>query len=109
MLKSTTFRRHYLSMGCQCVKDENKWKEMVHDVLKRENIMPTPEHYKVLDLVRYFYLEKERAPSVKEICEYNGLSFSEFFSLFPDWPHTLFIIDSIVAIVLDIPIWNVEI
>jgi len=110
MLKSTIFRRHYLAMGPRCVREEEVWQKLVDDVLKREGISPvTPNHYQVLAQVRTYYLEKERAPSVKEICSNTGLSLGDFFALFPDWPHTLFIIDSIAAVVLDIPIWNVEI
>lgn len=110
MLKSTTFRRRYLGMGPCCVKEDKIWDELVQDVLKREGIKPiTNDHYKVLTQVRTYYLERERAPSVREICSQSGLSLADFFALFPDWPHTLFIVDSIVAVVLGIPVWNVEI
>lgn len=109
MLKSIIFRRRYLAMGSRCITEEDVWHELVQDVLKREGITPvTSDHYKVLLNVRNYYLEKKRAPTVREICSNTGLSFGEFFALFPDWPHTLFIIDSIVAVVLEIAIWNVE-
>ncbi|KJS81770.1 MAG: hypothetical protein JM58_16190 [Peptococcaceae bacterium BICA1-8] len=110
MLKSTIFRRRYLSMGARCIKDGEIWKQVVQDVLKRDNINPiTSRHHDVMNCVRKYYLEKERAPSVVEICEFTGLTLKDFFSLFQDWPHTLFITDSIVSLVLGIPVWNVEI
>lgn len=97
-------------MGSCCVTKDEIWNELVLDVLNREGISPVNlDHFRVLTEVRTYYLKKERAPSVKEICANTGLSLGEFFALFPDWPHTLFIIDSIVAVVLNIPIWNVEI
>lgn len=108
MLKASGFRRHYLAMGSQCIYDEKTWQELVQDVLKRENIKPHKEHFEVMNCVRRFYLKNERAPSVGEICNYTGISLEDFFILFPDWLHTLFIADSIVSIVLEIPVWNVE-
>jgi len=110
MLKSTIFRRKYLAMGSCCIQEQEIWDKVVADIMQREKIHPvTPGHVQVMDCVRKFYLEKERAPSVQEICNYTGLSLESFFSLFPDWPHTLFLTDSIASLVLGLPIWNVEI
>ncbi|MFZ7103900.1 MAG: TusE/DsrC/DsvC family sulfur relay protein [Peptococcaceae bacterium] len=110
MLKSTIFRRKYLAMGPCCIREEKIWSKVVEDILQRENIQPiTPEHYAVMNCVRKFYLEQERAPSVREICDDTGFKLGIFFALFPDWPHTLFITDSIVSVVLGLPVWNVEI
>lgn len=108
MLKATNIRNHYLALGSCCIKNEETWWKFVEDVFKRENITATPEHYQVLDCVRSFYLEKDRAPSVGEICSYTGIPMERFFTLFQDWLHTLFIVDNIVSNVLEIPIWNVE-
>ncbi|MBZ4688116.1 MAG: dissimilatory sulfite reductase related protein [Clostridia bacterium] len=108
MLPSSLIRRRYLAKGPRCIKDEKIWDELVNDVLtKLENITTvTSEHHQVMSCVRKYYLDKERAPTVREICSATGFSLDKFFDLFPDWPHTLFNIDCIVCTVLGIPYWN---
>jgi sulfur relay (sulfurtransferase) DsrC/TusE family protein len=102
-------RRHYLSLGPDCIRDEKIWQEMVESILSKEGIAPiTPRHRQVMSIVRKSYLERERAPSVRELCTLAGLTLSDFFALYPDWPHTLFIVDSIVSQVLGIPIWQMD-
>lgn len=110
MFRSSFIRRRYLAKGPSCIHEEKIWDQLVSDVLtKLEGIDPvTSEHRLVLSYVREYYLNKKRAPSVREICSLTGLSLDKFFSLFPDWPHTLFNIDCIVCTVLGLPFWNVE-
>ncbi|CAA7603306.1 DsrC-like domain protein [Acididesulfobacillus acetoxydans] len=106
---SSAVRRHYLSLGPVCVKDENIWDEMISKILVKEGIaVITSEHRKVMAAVRTSYLERERAPSVKEICELTGLTLSAFFNLYTDWAHTIFVIDGIVSTVLGIPFGSFE-
>ncbi|KUO66353.1 MAG: hypothetical protein APF84_18170 [Gracilibacter sp. BRH_c7a] len=111
MLPSSSIRRKFLAKGTSCITDEHIWKQMVYKVLtKLEKISPvTDQHYLVMRYVREYYLKKNRAPSVKEICTLTGFSMAEFFALFPDWPHTLFNLDCIVCTVLGLPYWNFEI
>ena len=111
MLPSSSIRRKYMAKGQACIRDEQIWEQLVYRILtKLENIDPViDEHYLVMKHVRTYYLEKGRAPSVKEICTLTGFSMDKFFGLFPDWPHTLFNIDCIVCAVLGLPSCNVEI
>jgi len=106
----STLRKKYMDQGPSCIKDEQVWEELVHNILtKVEKIDPiTAEHYLVMKYVRQYYLEKKRAPSVKEICTLTEFSMDKFLGLFPDWPHTLFNIDRIVCIVLGLPCWNIK-
>ncbi|MBS3970859.1 MAG: TusE/DsrC/DsvC family sulfur relay protein [Clostridia bacterium] len=107
---SSLARREFMIKGPTCVKDEQIWEQLVHEVLthleKVERV--TDEHYIVMGHVRKYYLEKGRAPSIFEICTLTGFSMKQFLELFPDWPHTLFNIDFIVCTVLDLPLWNIE-
>ncbi|MFZ5754812.1 MAG: TusE/DsrC/DsvC family sulfur relay protein [Bacillota bacterium] len=108
-LLGSQLRRRYLAIGPDCIKEDSLWEEMVQEILKKEGIETiSPRHRQVMDYVRKYYLEKERAPSVRELCSLTGLSLGEFFALFSDWPHTLFFLDSIVSQVLGIPVWQVE-
>ncbi|ATW27521.1 TusE/DsrC/DsvC family sulfur relay protein [Candidatus Formimonas warabiya] len=102
-------RRHYLYLGAICVEDEKIWQEMTECILTKEGIDPiTPRHREIMAFLRQYYLERQRSPSVREICAQTNSTSGDFFALFSDWPHTLFVINSIVSQVLGIPFWHTE-
>jgi len=101
--------RHYQSKGPACVEDENIWQEMTECILTKEGISPiTSKHREIMAQVRKSFLNLERAPGVSEICTQSSITKSEFFALFPDWAHTLYVISMIVCYVMRIPLLQIE-
>lgn len=46
----------------------------------------TEEHWKVIDYIREYYLEKNLAPMVRKVCKNSGFSLKHIFELFPSGP-----------------------
>ncbi|MBU4254677.1 MAG: TusE/DsrC/DsvC family sulfur relay protein [Acidobacteria bacterium] len=44
------------------------------------------DHWKVIEYIRNYYLEKDLAPMVRKMCKNTGLSLKEIFALFPSGP-----------------------
>jgi len=44
------------------------------------------DHWKVINYIRTYYLEKDLAPMVRKMCKNTGLSLKEIFFLFPSGP-----------------------
>ncbi|MBU1338859.1 MAG: TusE/DsrC/DsvC family sulfur relay protein [Acidobacteria bacterium] len=44
------------------------------------------DHWKVINYIRTYYLEKDLAPMVRKMCKNTGLSLKEIFALFPSGP-----------------------
>ena len=69
--------------------DPKEWDREVALALGREeeglNEL-TENHWKVIEYIRSYYIEKELAPMVRKMCKNTGLSLKEIFSLFPSGP-----------------------
>lgn len=46
----------------------------------------TEEHWKVINYIRGYYLEKNLAPMVRKVCKNSGFSLKHIFELFPSGP-----------------------
>lgn len=46
----------------------------------------TPEHWKVIDFIRSFYLETQMAPMVRKVCQASGFTLKRIYELFPSGP-----------------------
>ena len=46
----------------------------------------TDEHWKVINYIRDYYLEKNLAPMVRKVCKNSGFSLKYIFELFPSGP-----------------------
>ena len=46
----------------------------------------TEEHWKVINYIRDYYLEKNLAPMVRKVCKNSGFSLKYIFALFPSGP-----------------------
>ena len=46
----------------------------------------TDEHWKVIHYIRGYYLEKNLAPMVRNVCKNSGFSLKYIFELFPSGP-----------------------
>lgn len=67
----------------------DKWNEAVALALaKAEEGLDelTEEHWKVINYIRGYYLEKNLAPMVRKVCKNSGFSLKYIFELFPSGP-----------------------
>lgn len=46
----------------------------------------TPDHWKVVEFIRAYYLDQGRAPAVRKMCQETGFSLKRIFELFPSGP-----------------------
>jgi TusE/DsrC/DsvC family sulfur relay protein len=46
----------------------------------------TSDHWKVINYIREYYLEKKLAPMVRKVCQNSGFSLKYIFELFPSGP-----------------------
>jgi tRNA 2-thiouridine synthesizing protein E len=46
----------------------------------------TEEHWKVINYIRGYYLDKKLAPMVRKVCKNSGFSLKYIFVLFPSGP-----------------------
>ena len=44
------------------------------------------EHWTIINYIRSFYLEKDSAPMVRNMCKITGFSLKHIFELFPSGP-----------------------
>jgi len=44
------------------------------------------DHWQVIDYIRAFYLEHDRAPMIRYICKTTGLKLKTIYALFPSGP-----------------------
>lgn len=66
-----------------------EWNETVASALARaeEGLDGlTEEHWKVINYIREYYLEKKLAPMVRKVCKNSGFSLKYIFELFPSGP-----------------------
>jgi tRNA 2-thiouridine synthesizing protein E len=71
------------------MQEPAKWTEAVALALaKAEEGLEelTDEHWKVINYIRDYYLEKRLAPMVRKVCKNSGFSLKHIFELFPSGP-----------------------
>ena len=69
--------------------EPDNWDENVARVLaKAEEDLDelTEEHWTIINYIRSYYLEKEVAPMVRNMCKNTGFSLKRIFELFPSGP-----------------------
>lgn len=44
------------------------------------------DHWKVIDYIRAYYLEHDRAPMIRKLCQVTKLSLGQIYALFPLGP-----------------------
>lgn len=61
--------------------------EIAQKIAEYDGIGPlTPEHWKVIEVIRKTWKEKERAPMIRTLCNETGLKLKEIYQLFPRGP-----------------------
>ena len=69
--------------------DPADWNEDVAMLLARDQeglTELTKGHWAVLDYIRGFYLEHDRAPMVRYVCKHSGHKLKAIYELFPSGP-----------------------
>jgi len=65
------------------------WNETIALVLAKEEEgldELSEDHWKVINYIREYYLEKDIAPMVRKMCKATGFQLKYIFSLFPSGP-----------------------
>jgi tRNA 2-thiouridine synthesizing protein E len=64
------------------------WNEAVaQDFALSEHVTDlTPDHWKVINYLRKYYLEFGIAPMVRKVCKETGFKLNEIYALFPSGP-----------------------
>jgi len=66
-----------------------EWDQELAEVLaqSQEDIEAlTKDHWKVINYIRKYYLEKNIAPMVRKVCKNSGFNLKTIFKLFPSGP-----------------------
>ena len=67
----------------------DEWNEEVASALAKAEVgldELTEDHWKVINYIRGYYLEKNLAPMVRKVCKNSGFSLKHIFELFPSGP-----------------------
>ncbi len=65
------------------------WDREVAETLAREQEGLTEledRHWRLIEFIRAYYLEKGMAPMVRALCQHTGLRLREIYDLFPSGP-----------------------
>jgi len=64
------------------------WNESVaKDFAQTEGIAElTPDHWKVINMLRKYYLQFGIAPMIRKVCKDTGFKLNEIYTLFPSGP-----------------------
>ncbi len=69
------------------VKPELWNKELAELIAKEDGINElTEDHWKIINIIRDTYNEKQMAPMVRTICKESGLKLKQIYELFPLGP-----------------------
>lgn len=65
-----------------------EWNELVAGALAgtEEVEEMTPEHWKVVNYIRDYYLQFGMAPMIRKLCKETGINLKEIYELFPSGP-----------------------
>jgi TusE/DsrC/DsvC family sulfur relay protein len=70
------------------IQDTNKWTEEVAQAFARHEGIGdlTPEHWKVINYLRKYYLEFNTAPMIRKVVKETGFQLKYIYQLFPTGP-----------------------
>lgn len=70
------------------LKDENSWnREIAVKLARFQGIGELSEdHWKVLNYIRGYFLEHDRAPMIRKVCQVTGFKLQQLYRLFPLGP-----------------------
>jgi tRNA 2-thiouridine synthesizing protein E len=70
------------------IQDPQEWTEEVAKALaKTEHVEEmTEDHWKVVNMIRNYYLEFGVAPMIRKLCKQTGFKLKEIYELFPSGP-----------------------
>jgi tRNA 2-thiouridine synthesizing protein E len=70
------------------IQDPQQWNEDVaKDLAKTEHVEAmTEDHWKVVNMIRNYYLEFGVAPMIRKLCKETGFKLKEIYELFPSGP-----------------------
>ncbi|MCX8038209.1 MAG: TusE/DsrC/DsvC family sulfur relay protein [Candidatus Sumerlaeia bacterium] len=70
------------------ITDPSLWNEAVAaDLAKTEHVeVMTEAHWKVVNMIRNYYLEFGVAPMIRKLCKETGFKLKEIYDLFPSGP-----------------------
>ena len=70
------------------IQDPNLWDEGVaKDLAVGEGVNEmTPDHWKVVNYLRQYYLQFNMAPMIRKLCKETGFQLKEIYELFPTGP-----------------------
>jgi len=70
------------------IVDPANWNEAVAaDLAKIEGVNElTPDHWKVVKMLRDYYLEYGIAPMIRKLCKATGFQLKQIYDLFPSGP-----------------------
>jgi tRNA 2-thiouridine synthesizing protein E len=70
------------------LQDPNVWNEEVaRDFASTEAITElTPEHWRVINYIRNYYIAFGIAPMIRKLCKETGFKLTEIYRLFPSGP-----------------------
>lgn len=70
------------------IQTPDLWNEAVaKDLAKTEHVEEmTDEHWKVVNMLRNYYLQFSVAPMVRKVCKETGFTLQKIYELFPSGP-----------------------
>ncbi|MCL5270255.1 MAG: TusE/DsrC/DsvC family sulfur relay protein [bacterium] len=70
------------------IQDPSIWSEAVaRDLAKTEGVEElTPDHWKVVNMLRNYYMEFSVAPMIRKLCKETGFPLNKIYQLFPSGP-----------------------
>jgi TusE/DsrC/DsvC family sulfur relay protein len=70
------------------IMDPSQWNEAVALSLAKTEGVPelTPDHWKLVNYLRDYYLKFNIAPMIRKLCKDTGFSLKQIYDLFPSGP-----------------------
>lgn len=70
------------------MQEPNFWNEEIAKALATTEAVEelTPDHWKIVNYLREYYLKFQVAPMIRKLCKETGFSLKEIYELFPSGP-----------------------
>jgi tRNA 2-thiouridine synthesizing protein E len=70
------------------LQEPDKWNEQVAEAFASDEGITalTPDHWKVVNYLRDYYLKNKIAPMVRRLCKETGFTVKQIYELFPSGP-----------------------
>ncbi len=70
------------------IQDPSEWNETVAGILANDEGVSemTEDHWKVVKMIRDYYLQHGIAPMVRKVCKDTGRDLNQIYALFPSGP-----------------------